>query len=931
MIAKIVLTLCILLFAATPSRAELASVQVSDGHDFGRVGISLNTTAVTNLTQHGTRIDIKVSPDMEVVTPNDVPRNVVSMIGGRGSAQLTVLPGARVKWNKEKQALIARVLDPPSREKIFTDSRHRRRLSYRSSGLQRRRSALSTHPNSAAPPIAQVLQPVAKPVFSASPAAPLAGPAPVIAEASKPQVEAEHTIPEASARTSDVARPMVREFTVTAGADVGVATFRRGGTGVIIFDEEVKLADADGETPTLNPVVQAIQRGTLMTLPLTDDEGIVIRRSAGTFAISIGAPTGSPAATAAIPTGIRFQVAKPGRVMAIGDVVSEQTMLIGTTRQIDGEHARVDVGRSAPGYVLLPTWLGVALETSSDQVDLKASLSGFGLETADKSATSATAAARQENQFSIPVAPTDVLGRQLSALMASAAAAPPRGRGPDRVAAARTMLALGMSAEAEALLGLAAAEDPTVARDPNTAALMGVAAVLAGRPDDAVGLDNPALPTSGDTALWRGLRDVITGRPAPSLAGAWPLLSAYPEAIRRQIAPPVLEAAAENGADVPPSEMEGASLALARALKLAHDGLIEPALSALNAVKDSRDERASVRATVAATELKLRVGQIAAAEAADQLEPQTIRWRGDTQELAIKLRVAELRNQAGQWRAALDGMRQTEALFPDARAKVVEVRAAVFRALLSDPSPEIAPLELVLIAGEFADALPQGADGDRMAGLLADKLAALDLPSRAIPVLQKLIDKAQSPVAKVEFALRLAQMNLDAGDPAKAETLLSALDMSGVAAAREEQRTVLLARAKAATGDFAGAAKMLLTISTPDVDELRANFYARAGDWLRSLETLESIVRANVPEAGDLDERQQDLVLREATAAVQAGDAEALKRLKRFERRVTSPRADLFRVLTASAVKSPDDLPRAARELAMSRSLPDRLQALRLR
>ena len=338
-----------------------------------------------------------------------------------------------------------------------------------------------------------------------------------------------------------------------------------------------------------------------------------------------------------------------------------------------------------------------------------------------------------------------------------------------------------------------------------------------------------------------------------------------------------------------------------------------------------------MRAAVAAAELRLRVGQSTPAEAADQLDRQAFRWRGDRQELAVRLRVAALRAQAGQWRAALDGLRQTEGVFPDAKSKVAELKAGVFRALLSAPATAIAPLEMVLIASDYADSMPGGADGDRFAGLLADKLAALDLPSRAIPVLQKLIDKAPSPVAKAEYAMRLAQMQIDAGDPAKAEALLSSLDMSGVAPEREDQRTVLLARAKAAQSDFAGAAATLLTVSTPEADELRAKFYARAGDWQRSLETLESIVMTTVPVSGDLDDKQQDLVLREATAAVQAGDGEALKRMRAFERRLTSPRADLFRVLTASAVKSPEDLPRAARELAMSRALPDRLNALKLR
>ena len=914
---RIVLVFCGLLLAPTPSKAEPASVQVSDEPAFGRIAISIASTATTTLSQHGTRISVTVPADIEVATPDNVPRNVVSMVGGRGSAQLTVLPGSHLKWNKERRTLVLRLLDPPSRGPNSTLS-------------------LASHLNPAKPQPAQALQEtVVKPSMpqalvappaSAPPAVP-----PVVAEASKPQAEPEHSVTDTSSRPTEPMRPVVHAFTVNAGAEVGLASFRRGRVGVVIFDDRVTLADSDDQKPLLNPAIQLIQRGTLMTVPLASDESLAVTRSEGTLTVAIGVPTGSPAATTASPTGVRFQVTKPGRVMAVSDAVSGQTMLIGTTRQTDGEHARVDMGRSAPGYVLLPTWLGVALETSSDQIDLKASLSGYALETADKSATNATATATQENQFSIPVAPTAVLLRQLSAQMASAAAAPPRGRGPDRVAAARTMLALGMSAESEALLGLAAADDPAVARDPNTAALMGVAAVLAGRPADAGSLDNPALPTGGDVALWRGLRDVNEGKPAPALAGAWPLLSAYPEAVRRQIAPPVLEAAAENGADVPAQEMEGSSLALARALKLAHDGQIEPALDALSAIRDSRDERNSVRAAIAATELKLRVGQSTPAEAADQLERQTVRWRGDTQELALRLRVAALRKQAGQWRAALDGMRQTEALFPNAKSKISELKAGVFSALLTDPAPGIAPLDMVLIAGEFADSLPDGADGDRLSGLLADKLAALDLPSRAIPVLQKLVEKAQSNVARVEYALRLAQMQLDVGDPAKAEKLLTSLEMSDAAATREEQRTILLARSKAAQGDFAGAATMLLTVSTPEADEMRATFYARAGDWQRSLETLEGMVTTRVPETGDLDDKQQDLVLREATAAVQAGDAETLKRLKRYERRITLPRADLFRVLTATAVKSPEDLPRAARELAMSRSLPDRLNALNTR
>ena len=56
----------------------------------------------------------------------------------------------------------------------------------------------------------------------------------------------------------------------------------------------------------------------------------------------------------------------------------------------------------------------------------------------------------------------------------------------------------------------------------------------------------------------------------------------------------------------------------------------------------------------------------------------------------------------------------------------------------------------------------------------------------------------------------------------------------------------------------------------------------------------------------------------------QAGDAAALKRLEAFAPRIESKRSEAFKILTATAVQSAEDLPRAARELAMTRSFSTR-------
>ena len=907
---------------------------------YGRIVIPLSTAAKPIVRQRRASVDVTIKGGPDIATPDTVPRNVVSFVGGHGTAVLKIVPGSIINSRREGDTLVIDVPDPSMRPKgaeLTAEARpnpNRPIVLVAPQITARAVVTVEPQPQKATPaPTASEPQNVAHiaPPPAATPALTPTSEQPASPAAPPPRAaDATHEETSSSPPVALARAPVVRGVAVRAGADVGVAAFRRGSMGVVVLDDAISLDDADDER-TITPILQQIQRGTLMTLPLADDEALAIGRTETGITVTIAAATGTPAVATAVPAGIQYRVLRPGRVMAVSNPISGQTMLIGTSRQLNGDHAMVDIPRSAPGYVVLPTWLGVVVEISSENIDLKASLTGYTLAIADKASTNTTAAAQQENRFSLPVAPTVVLVRQLSAQMASAAAAPPRSRGPERVAAARTMLSLGMSAESEALLNLAATDDPVIARDPNTAALTGVAAVLAGRPAEATGLDNPALPTGGDIALWRGLRDIADGKSAPALAGAWPLLSAYPDSIKRQIAPPVLEAAAENGAEVPAQEMKGPDLALARALKLAHDGQIEPALTAFDAIKNSRDERASVRATIAAAELRLRTGAATPAETAETLERQTVRWRGGIQELALRLRIAELRTQAGQWRAALDGLTQAATIFPDSKIKLSDMKSGVFHALLSRAGSTVAPLELVSVAGDFADAVPDGEDGDRLAGLLAEKLMALDLPQRAIPVLQTLISKTQSTAARAEFGLRLAQMQIDAGSAAKAETLLTDLDLSGAPPEREEQRTMLVARAKAAQGDFGGAATVLLTLSSAEANDMRANFYARAGDWQRSLETLERIAATTLPETGELNEKQQDLLLREATAAVQASNGDTLKRLAKSDRRMTPPRADLFRVLTATEVRSPEDLPRAARELAMSKAIPDRLNALKNR
>ena len=937
-----ILLLFALLLGATMARAEPAAVFVGDHPTYGRVVLQFSEPTLATVTLDGSRIDVALPANTRVPTPRTVPRNVVSISGEDGRAMLMIAPGARLKSVRSGTLLILDVFDPRTRDRAtasLAGTRWNRPVPPASPSpvqvAEAHAAAADTRPLAADLPATEPVhaaesrsatidslppkaQAAAVPFSSQSLSAP-----PAIATEQTTTVSAAAQAAPASERSD------LQAIRVLAAPEIGAVAFRRGNLGVIVFDEKVDL-DPDNLEQRRPVERRAMQRGTMITIPLAEDESLALSREPDAWVIKPGPARGSPAAEAATPDGIAFQFVQPGRALAVTDPVTGQVLLLGTVRGSGRERTLIEAGRSAPGYILLPTWLGLALEANSEIVDLSVSLSGFALKIPDRSAPEKATVAARENQFNIPILPAEVLVRQLNAQIASAASAPPRSRGPERVAAARTMLALGMAVEAQGLLSLAANDDPAVANDPAIAALTGVAAVLAGRPEEASGLDNSALPAGGEVALWRGLRDVGLGKPAAALGSFWPTLSAYPERIRRQIAPPVLETAVRSKAPVPAAALEGPKLAFARALQQQAAGQGEAALQAFDAIANGRDERDSVRAVSAATELRLSKGQITPASAADQIERQTVRWRGDLRGFNMRLRGAELRAQAGQWRAALDALQQTETLFPDAKARIATLKTGVFRSLLAAKDAAINPLELVALAGDFADCIPDGADGEKMAGLLAEKLAALDLPSRAIPVLQRLMDRAESPIKKAEYGLRLGQLELDAGEPAKAVATLAPIDNALLDPALAERRTLLLARATAGRGDVAGAAELLATLDSPAALESRAALLAKAGDWRGSLHALHLLAARSIPEQGALTEPQQDILLREATAAVQAGDAEALAQLRRLDGRIAAPRADLFRILTSRAVESPEDLPRSARELAMSRSLPQQLSALKL-
>ena len=910
---------------AMPGMASAqALVRVADFPSFSRVVFEFAVPTAFDIVQEGDRLLIVFEGAPAVGAASRLPRNVRALQGGPGSATLVMAPGARFRSFRERSRVGIDVLDPvPNR-------------------LAR----------SAARP-GQVTPAAALPTQASTPMLPAEPERPVVA-VDKAQAAPTIAAPtEAPAAPPQPSQPAIVTVSASLGAaqpasillpfepGVGAAAFHRADAGLVVFDQRapLDLTQLGGGPAFASASVQLGQAATVLTVPLVANQVLALTREPHGWRVTLTNDSGAAASmgTESRPSGLLLKLESPGSVVTIIDPPTGLALLVGTVNPSAGGGPATAPARRAPGYNLLPTWLGVAVEPLSDLVELHIAGDGFsltspGIPTAGDAP--ATAAVHFTQRFDLPDLPVPALLQRLKAQVAAAAAAAPRARTADRMAAAQTLLSLGLAAEAQAVLALVATEDPSAAVNPNVTGLLAIAALLAGRSPEAAGLDDPRLDGADDIALWRGVRDAMrdtdpnAGR---GLARLLPLANAYPAALRDRLRPLLIEAAVASGqaASVASTLADAGDAALdfARAMQLERDGDTLSALRAFDVLAAGRDQLTQVRAGARAAELRLRNGLLSPAQAADVLERYAAIWRGDARESRLRLRVAELRTASGAFRIALETLRDAERLFPEQRPAIRAAMAAVFQAMLGQPRA-VPPLEMVTLAGDYAALLPNDPDSG-IPAMLADKLLALDLPSRATPMLATLMAAAPVGLSRAGIGTRLARIQLENAAFPAVEAALNASDAPELPAALVEQRTLLRARARAALGDLPNSVAALQSLGTAAADELRATLLSQAADWRGSLIALSDLAAKVVPNDGPLSDAMQDIVLRQATSAVQANDMALLSTLRqRHGARLTGARADLFHLLAAEPLHSPSDLPRVATELALARQLPNRLQTL---
>ena len=333
------------------------------------------------------------------------------------------------------------------------------------------------------------------------------------------------------------------------GIQLGAALFSRGSDSFVVFDERrpIDLVALRDDPVFGSAIVTLYPAATVIRLTRPPGQSAMLFPAATGWRISLVPTSPRPAALTPVVADdvMTFAADAPGQVIAITDPQTGGTLMVGTQRA-SGQAVLTE--RRTPEFILPVTGQGIVIEPLSDGIGLRVTKAGFAVSgrptglvlsppaPMPKATMEASGLTRL---FEFPRQTTTDLESRTRQQAVAAAMAPPLARGPKRHALAESMLGLGLGVEAQTLLRITMKDDPREAASPATIGLAAIAALLAGRPNDARDLTDPRLTGTDEIALWRALQTAMTDEGSPAaaavLATTAPLLFTYPAELRQRV------------------------------------------------------------------------------------------------------------------------------------------------------------------------------------------------------------------------------------------------------------------------------------------------------------------------------------------------------------------------------------------------------------
>ena len=633
--------------------------------------------------------------------------------------------------------------------------------------------------------------------------------------------------------------------------------------------------------------------------------------------------------------GIAVGLPEPGSAVWL-DLDGERVAVVTAGGKDPGRRASVAKPQRFSEFELLPSRVGLAVLALADDLAVRPDLDGVAIEREGGVAVSGVArrdepAVAEAGDLAIDRAAWEAArrgdtGAMLRDLTARAASASRAERGPARLALARALMANGLDAEALGALDVAAAEDPVIEGEAQTALLRGIALARMARFEEADKVFSAErFARNPEARLWRGLSAAGLGRWGAADAGLHagePVLDRYPEDVAAPFFAAAAEASVELGdwdeaARTAKAAAHGASalirdrVALVRARIDEARGGHAAALDAYESLAQGAERPVAAAAALRAALLGQGMKAITLPEAIERLETLALTWHGGATESETLAALGRLYAEAGRWRQVFVTTRRADALAPDAAVTraMHEAAQSLFEDLfLGERAKALGGVEALALYFDFKDFAPAGRRADEIVRRLADRLVALDLLDSAEELLQHQVEHRLSGPARSSVAAQLATIRLMEGKPLDALKILDETHLPGLAEDLRRARALLRARA---LSDLTRTDLALETIegeSGADAERLRADILWAARRWREAGEAHEALLgpvwRARTP----LDEAARADVVRAGIAYGLAAETLGLERLKaKFATAMAeSPDARTFALLTrADAPRSP--------------------------
>ncbi|WP_375408980.1 hypothetical protein [uncultured Methylobacterium sp.] len=534
----------------------------------------------------------------------------------------------------------------------------------------------------------------------------------------------------------------------------------------------------------------------------------------------------------------------------------------------------------------------------------------------------------------------ELLAEQLQA----AAAAPRPGRGPLRLALARSLLANRLEPEALGVLTAAAAEDPVLAGQRDVALLTGIAQARMDRDAEARRvLGTESLKRDPEARLWTAFLDTKAGRwPEADAAfrAAMGVLDRYPDDLQALLRASAAEAAVETG------DWETASRQITTATARAAERLIQDRLALLRARVDevtgqteaaftayerlagSPERPIAAEATLRAAMLGQALGRLTVPDAIERLEILVLTWHGGETQFRTIAALSQLYTQAKQWRPAFLAARRANTIAPNSPATraLHDAAQVLFDDLfLGDKAAGLSGVEALALYFDFKEFAPIGRRGDEIVRRLADRLVQLDLLDSAGELLQHQVDQRLAGAARAGVAARLAAIRIMDDKPLLALQVIDAT--YGAELPEDLRRARALLRARALS-DLSRTDLALETIegeTGPDALRLRADILWSGRRWREAGEAHEALVGETWRSGNPLVDGVRADVVRAAIAYGLAGEVLGLERLRA---KFAGPMAESSDARTFAMLVQPNAVrSQGFREVAQKATNAETLQA----